>query len=290
MFSVKKVGLVANFEKKEVRALIPKLQSFCQKKGWKLEKVSAGRNLKKFDFLLVLGGDGTILKTARLAAPKKIPILGINVGSLGFLAAAEVKDLYSILENISQGRYLVEERTMLAGQIYRQKKSSTSSDLKKINQFPGMNRSGSYLALNDCVLRNPHSARVINLEVKVDNHLVSEYQGDGLILSTATGSTAYNLAAGGPLVSPELPVFILTPLCPHSLTLRPLIISQEAEIKIRILSNGQEILLSIDGQEEYNLKIADEILVRKAENNARFLFPKEKEKYFPLLRKKFKWG
>ncbi|HCJ66029.1 MAG TPA: NAD(+) kinase, partial [Elusimicrobia bacterium] len=249
MFSVKRIGLVANFEKKEVRALIPKLQNFCQKKGWKLDKVTGAKNLNGYDFLLTLGGDGTILKTARFATasggspttPKKIPILGINVGSLGFLAAAEVKDIYSVLENISQGRYLVEERTMFAGQIYRRK--------RKINHF---------LALNDCVLRNPHSVRVINLEVKVDNHLVSEYQGDGLILSTPTGSTAYNLAAGGPLVSPELPVFILTPLCPHSLTLRPLIISQEAEIKIRILSNGQEILLSIDGQEEHHLKIGDE--------------------------------
>ncbi len=273
VFTKKTIGLVANFEKKEVRTLVPKLQNFCRKKGWKLEKVLAGKNLSKFAFLLALGGDGTILKTARFAGPKKIPILGINVGSLGFLAAAEAKDLYSVLEHISQGKYLVEERTMLTGEIYRQK--------KKINHF---------LALNDCVLRNPHSARVINLEVSVDNHLVSEYQGDGLILSTAVGSTAYNLAAGGPLVLPELPLFILTPICPHSLTLRPLIISQETEIKIRILSNGQEILLSIDGQEEHNLKIADEVLIRKAENNAHFLFPKDKEKYFPLLRKKFKWG
>ncbi len=290
----KRIGLVANFEKREVRTLIPQLVKFCSRKKWQLDRVTGAKSLKGYDFLLALGGDGTILKAARYAQPYNLPLLGINLGSLGFLASGEKRDLYPILQDIFQEKYTVEERTMLDIEvypdgsrvgIYRGKKSSTGSDLEFTER-----KTVQFTALNDCVLRNPHSARVINLEVKVDNHLVSEYQGDGLILSTATGSTAYNLAAGGPLVSPELPVFILTPLCAHSLTLRPLIISQEAEIKIRVISNGQTILLSIDGQEEHHLKIGDQILIRKAENNARFLFPKDKEKYLLILRKKFKWG
>jgi len=283
VFTHKRIGLVANFEKKEVRTLIPKLELFCRKKGWKLEKVSTEKELKKFDFLLALGGDGTILKTARYAQPQGLPLLGINIGSLGFLACGEKKNLYQILQSVSEGKYTLEERAMLRVEVHRAK--------KKINQSLGMNQSGSYLALNDCVFRNPHSARTINLELKIDSQFVTRYLGDGLIISTPTGSTAYNLAAGGPLVSPELPVFVLTPICPHSLTLRPLIIPQEVKITIRIVSNDTPVLLSLDGQEETNLKIGDQVTVRKAEKNIRFILPQgRKERYFPLLRNKFKWG
>lgn len=274
----KRIGLVANFEKKEVRTIIPKLQNFCQKKGWKLEKVLVEPRryvgVSKFAFLLALGGDGTILKTARYAQPNNLPLLGINLGSLGFLATGEKKNLYPILENVLKGKYTLEERIMSAIEVYGRE--------KRIKQF---------LALNDCVFRNPHSARTINLELKIDGQLITRYLGDGLIISTPTGSTAYNLAAGGPLVSPELPVFILTPICPHSLTLRPLIIPQEGKITIRILSNDSPVLLSLDGQEETNLKIGDQVTIKKAEKGVRFILPKGKEeKYFSLLRMKFKWG
>lgn len=302
MASIKTIGLVANSEKKEVRTIIPKLVNFCSKKGWKVEKVTADpvkifhgvkKNLPRYNFLLALGGDGTILKAARFAQPQGLPLLGINVGSLGFLACGEKRNLYPILERVLKEKYTLEERTMLKIEVYpvkdqrshgvyRGKKSSTSSDLGKNNYF---------LALNDCVFRNPHSARTINLELKIDQQLVTRYLGDGLIISTATGSTAYNLAAGGPLVAPELAVFILTPICPHSLTLRPLIVPEEKEISIRILSNDTPILLSMDGQEETNLKIGDQVRVKKAEKGVSFILPKGRERnYFTLLRGKFKWG
>ena len=274
VFTRKIIGLVANFEKKEVRTIVPKLVSFCSKKGWKLEKVLAGKNLGKFAFLLALGGDGTILKAARYAQPENLPLLGVNLGSLGFLAAGEKRNLYPYLQNMFAGKYTLEERVMLTVKVLRER--------KKIKQF---------LALNDCVFRNPHSARTINLELKIDGQLVTRYLGDGLIISTPTGSTAYNLAAGGPLVFPDLPVFILTSICPHSLTLRPLIIPEEGKITIRILSNDSPVLLSLDGQEETHLKIGDEVTIKKAEKNIRFILPKgRKEKYFSLLRMKFKWG
>jgi len=203
---------------------------------------------------LTLGGDGTLLSTTREVASQGVPICGINMGQLGFLTEIELADLAPAMERILRGDYYIEERPMLEAVIDRPEGA--------IVAVP---------ALNDVVVAKGGFSRMIRLKLFIDDHLTANYPADGLIVSTSTGSTGYSLSAGGPIVSPNLKVTIITPICPHSLNTRSLVVSDKESIRIETLATHDDIVLTIDGQTLYNLKSCDKILVRSSPYRARFI-------------------
>ena len=227
---------------------------------------------KKPDFVIVLGGDGTMLSAARAVAQAGIPIMGVNLGSLGFLTEVPVEELYPTLEALVENRCEVESRSMLHAHLMR-----------------GTERVVHYDAMNDVVVSKSAIARIVEFEVKVDGQLVTNYKADGIIVSTPTGSTAYSLAAGGPIVSPGVQAFVITPISPHSLTNRPLVVRDDREISIMVKSVGEEAFLSIDGQTGEPVLDGDCITCRKSARNVRLLKLGERT-FFDVLRTKLSWG
>jgi len=224
------------------------------------------------DLLIVLGGDGTLLSAARLAADRKVPILAVNLGGLGFLTTVAQDEIYSILEEIFSEKHRVSERVMLEAEILR--------DGTVIRR---------QIALNDAVLNKAALARIMDLELRVDGEYVTTYKADGLILSTPTGSTAYSLAAGGPIVYPTVEAFILTPICPHTLTNRPLVIPDSATVEVEFKAEDDAVFLTLDGQIGIELVRGDRIRMRKAPNKLLLVRPAKKT-YYHILRNKLKWG
>jgi NAD+ kinase len=224
------------------------------------------------DLLIVLGGDGTLLSAARLAADRQVPILAVNLGGMGFLTTVPQDELYQILEEIFSEKHRVSERVLLEARIVR--------DGAVIRR---------QIALNDAVLNKAALARIMDVTLRVDGEYVTTYKADGLILSTPTGSTAYSLAAGGPIVYPTVESFVVTPICPHTLTNRPLVIPDTAKIEIDFQSEDDAVFLTLDGQIGIELARGDHIVVRKAQEKLRLVRPAKKT-YFEILRSKLKWG
>ncbi len=266
---MKTIAIFADVEKKKPKSAVQRLSSYLEKKK---VKVLVNDVSKQTDLVIALGGDGTILKAARKVSGLNIPVLGINLGGLGFLAEISFPEFYSALDPILQGKYRTVERMLLRSEVFRKGKTV-----------------GEFLALNDVVVKNGITARVIELRVEVNNEYVATYIGDGLIVSTPTGSTAYSLAASGPIVYPDLSVIILSPICPHTLALRPLIISCDDVVRILVEADHREVILSMDGQENFPLKLGDLIQVNRAKERLRLIVP-EKKSYFQILRTKLKWG
>lgn len=226
------------------------------------------------DIIFSVGGDGTILKTARAAAGKGIKILGINAGHLGFLASAEAGlDFDKLLEEIKNDNFISQCRMMIKAAVYRNGKEVFSAP-----------------ALNEAAIKAV-SPRSIKLQAEYSNRAIKEYTADGILLSTPTGSTAYNLAAGGPIVEPGLDVFILTPICPHTLNQRPLVLPGEGETRIKVISEESQAasVLSMDGQINFPLEYGDEIVLSKYGAGVNVLFP-ESYDFFNILSIKLKWG
>ena len=236
-------------------------------KGGKI--VSAGSLAKSCDLLISLGGDGTILRMARLVAPLGTPILGINLGKLGFLAEVSLDDVNDCLTEILSGDYLVVERMML--------QAVTSESVK------------TYLALNDIVIDKYGTSRVLNFETSVDREYLATFTSDGVIFSTPTGSTAYALASGGPIVTPRNKSITISPICPHTLTARPVIVPDDSVLRIKIASAPNKVHITADGQDEALLSAPTEIRVMKAPSVAR-LVKRRSSSYYDLLRKKLGWG
>lgn len=223
------------------------------------------------DFVIVLGGDGTLLSAARAVATAGIPILGVNLGSLGFLTEIALPDLYRTLEAVVQGKCRYENRAMLHCELIRGDKCIAAFD-----------------SLNDAIVNKSAIARLVEFDLYVDEAFVSNYKGDGVIVSTPTGSTAYSLAAGGPILMPSVSAFIITPVCPHSLTHRPLVVRDAAKIQIVVRSVDEEAFLSIDGQIGLPIANGDHILCRRSEYHVRLL--RVRKTFFDVLRTKLKWG
>jgi NAD+ kinase len=226
------------------------------------------------DMVVVLGGDGTLLSMADCiaAAGKSIPILGVNFGSLGFLTEVTLPELYQSLETVLAGKARIEERLMLA---------STVRPRETIN---------TYVALNDVVVAKTARSRMIDLSVSVGGEFVTRVKADGIIVATPTGSTAYNLAAGGPIVQPTVDALILTPIAPHTLTNRPLIIPASATVRVQPHMEGRdEVFVTFDGQAGFQLEEGDEISICRAERSLRLIHPSARS-YFEVLRQKLKWG
>jgi NAD+ kinase len=224
------------------------------------------------DLIITVGGDGNFLRTARLFYEQEIPIIGINKGQLGYLTDIHPQEI-PILSKIIQGEYRTEKRFLIQSEIYRN------------NQ-----KIASHIALNDIVLFPGEMAQMIEFELHIDQKFVYRQRSDGLILSTPTGSTAYSLSAGGPILHPEVPAFVLTPMMPHSLTSRPIVISAEASIDIYLSeASKSQPRLNHDGQENIALEIGDRIHLEKAPKKATLIHPREHD-YYNALRSKLNWS
>ncbi|GMA55833.1 NAD+ kinase [Alicyclobacillus sacchari] len=224
--------------------------------------------VKTAELAIVLGGDGTLLGVARQLAPHRIPLLGINVGHLGFLTESEPSQLEPAIRRIVAGDYHLEERLMLEALVYR--------DLKEVAKFT---------ALNDAGIGKGSFARMVTLDVHVDDVYVDTYTGDGVIISTPTGSTAYSLSCGGPIVSPHLQVMLITPVCPHTLFSRPCVIDASSVVRLTVHARHRDVALAVDGQEGVWLQEGDEVLIRQAPYDATLVRWPDRE-FFDVLRNK----
>ncbi len=225
------------------------------------------------DALIVLGGDGTFLRASHMLTRSDVPIIGVNFGGLGFLTEITLDELDSALEAVIEGRYAHEERRLLRAVIERSDGSSESGDV-----------------LNDVVVAKSGSlSRIIEIEASVDGRFVSSFRGDGLIVATPTGSTAYSLASGGPVLHPALPAIVLTPICPHMLSNRPLVVDDGVKIEIRLLTTDVEAHVTLDGQRSLALTPDDVIRISRSPRTLR-LVKSPRRDYYEVLRAKLKWG
>ena len=236
-------------------------------RGLERSKIAAARP----DFAIVLGGDGTLLSAARAVAHAGIPIVAVNLGSLGFLTEVPLQEMYSTLERVMACTCPLDQRTMLACDLIR--------DGEVMH---------SYSALNDVVVNKSAIARLVGFDLAIDGKFVFSYKADGVIIATPTGSTAYSLAAGGPVLMPAVSAFQITPVCPHSLTHRPVVVPDSATVSITVRSNGEPAFLTIDGQVGQPLKEGDEVLCRRAQHSVKLL--QARQGFFAALREKLKWG
>jgi len=227
---------------------------------------------KRPDFVVVLGGDGTLLSAARSVARAGIPILGVNLGSLGFLTEVKQDEILRALEAIDAGQVDVSLRSTLHCQLRRGEKCLASFE-----------------ALNDVVVHQGALARIADFEVHVNSKFVANYKADGLIVSTPTGSTAYSLASGGPILAPDVPGFVITPVAPHALTNRPLVVQDTAVITVVTKDSGDSVLLTVDGQQGTSLSDGDVVQCKKSEFKVKLLKLAERS-FFDVLRTKLKWG
>lgn len=226
---------------------------------------------KALDLVVVLGGDGTLLSAARVTAAVDVPLLGVNLGSLGFLTEVPLQSLYPMLEAIAQGRAAVERRALMECELLR-----------------GDAVRGNYLVFNDAVVNKTALARLNNYDLYIDKAFVSSYRADGMIVATPTGSTAYSLSAGGPVLMPSVNAFVITPVSPHSLTHRPLVVPDSVEIEILLRSQEEVAYLSLDGQPGLDLRDGDRVRCRRSEHQVHLF--RAGSDFFQALRTKLKWG
>ncbi len=229
----------------------------------------------EIDCLLTLGGDGTLLRGARLAGPRGIPILGCNVGRLGFLTSAPLSELEDAIERLARGDYTEDER--LALEVTVEREEAFEADV------------GPFYALNDAVIHKSGFARLVRLQVWADDEELGLYSADGIIISTATGSTAYSLSAGGPILVPGLDALVTTPICPHTLAVRPVVHPAEARITVEVAMGDGEVVLTVDGQIGSALRSGDRVIARRSAHPIRLVrFPGQT--FFSVLRRKLRWG
>jgi len=284
--AIKKIGIVSKPKKAEIREIVPQLVAWLRERGIEVsidketgailessEKCLTRNELPgKVDLLVVLGGDGTLLAAARSLYPREIPIFAVNLGDLGFLTVITRDELYPALEGVLSGNYRSERRVQIEGELVRADEILST-----------------FRALNDVVLNKGAIARIQDFEVYADGEFISNYKSDGLIISTPTGSTAYSLAAGGPVVSPSVEAFIVTPICAHTLTNRPLVLRDSATIEIVVKSQREAAYLTVDGQVGIATHSEDIIRLRKSGSYVELIQPPQRN-YYEILRQKLKWG
>ncbi len=224
------------------------------------------------DMAIVTGGDGTLLSVARSAVPLKIPILGVNLGSLGFLTELQPDELQPGLERITRGEYEIDERHAL-----------------NVRHTHGERLLSEHALLNDAVITKSALARMITLDMKIDDQQVATYTSDGLIVSTPTGSTAYNLSAGGPILDPRMSAFVIAPICPHSMTHRPLVVPGSVQVEVTLRETHDEVYLTLDGQVGFPVRAGDSIVVTQYAEPVR-LVRMPGRSFFDVLRRKLGWG
>jgi NAD+ kinase len=283
---IKRVGIISKPKKTEVREIVPALLQWLQERNieafidketgaiMETRKHCLTRNEMpaQVDLLIVLGGDGTLLATARALNRKPVPILAVNLGGLGFLTEITREELIPTLDSVVAGTHQTDRRVQIEGELVRTDEILTS-----------------FLALNDVVLNKGAIARILDFELRVNGELVSTYKSDGLIVSTPTGSTAYSLAAGGPIVTPSVEAFVVTPICAHTLTHRPLVLPNAVNIEVTVKSLREAAYLTVDGQVGIAAHSEDVVRMRKADSIVELIRPPATP-YFEILQKKLKWG
>ncbi len=275
---VARVLLFCNETKPDARRMVRTIESLLRRSGVSVslcrDRFAAKSHV---DLAIALGGDGTMLRAARVLAPHSIPLLGINYGHLGYLSGTDFPGFLKNWKSIQRGRFRIEERWMISVELWR-----------------GSRRVfGPCLALNDCVIRCGEQARAILLKARSGERPVADYFGDGLIAATPTGSTAYALAASGPIVDPCLDVLLVAPICPHTLTQRPLIVSAEAPLAVTLSTRHEgevpSVLVSLDGQVGCPLRVGDEVRLKRYETPFQLVVD-PRYSYFEVLRRKLRWG
>jgi NAD+ kinase len=277
------IGIVCNPKKPEAERLLAQLLDWLEHRDIEvrvdagaasiLAKKELSRSSEEVgaesDVVIAMGGDGTLLKAARLVGQTSTPILGINIGSLGFLTEIVEDEVYAILEDVVAGSYEIDKRMVL------------EATLGKGGQ--------KFAALNDLVIIMGESGRIVEIALHVSDEYVCTFPADGVIVSTPTGSTAYSLAAGGPIVYPTMDCIIVTPICAHSLGVRPMILPSSERIRTQVLSRAEDARLVVDGQESLRLNSGIAVEIRKADYSTNLIKPKKKS-FFKILRTKLRWG
>ena len=243
-----------------------------QETGCAVEQVGADRLGASVDLILVLGGDGTMIATARLLGEPEVPVLGVNYGGLGYLAEFRIEELYTALESILSGNYRLDKRVMLDVELVR-----------------GDERVTSNRVLNDVVINKSALARIIEIEADFNGQFVNSFRADGLIVSTPTGSTAYNLSAGGPVIYPSMNAVVITPICPFTLSNRPIVVPDDGVIELCLKTDQEDVALTLDGQVGFPLRVEDRVVIRKSQTTFSLVQPMNRN-YFDVLRDKLRWG
>ena len=286
MERIETLGIISKPNKKELREIVPELRRWLEARGIgvRLDEETAavlgdpaageGRAAlaAAVDMLLVLGGDGTMLAAARAAGARGLPVLGVNLGNLGFLTEVTIEELFTAIELVLDGRHEVDCRRKLMVEVRR-----------------GGEPVQTFHALNDAVLTKTAIARIIDLDAYMDGQFVSNFKADGLIVATPTGSTAYSLSAGGPIVLPAVDAMLLTPVASHMLTNRPLVVPGAGTLEIAVRSDPEAVILTVDGQVGVNLRREDRVLCRLSPHLLKLVRPPGRS-YFDVLRNKLKWG
>jgi len=242
------------------------------KTGCAVDTVADQDLARNADLILVLGGDGTMIATARTIGDVEVPVIGVNYGGLGYLAEFRIEEMFAALELILAGNYAVEPRLML------------DVELRRRDELIAHNR-----VLNDVVVNKSALARIIEIETYLNNQFVNSFRADGLIVSTPTGSTAYNLSAGGPIVYPSMNAVVVTPICPFTLSNRPIVVPDDSVIEVRLMTKNEDVALTLDGQVGFPLQVGDRLAIRKSETTFNLVRPTNRN-YFDVLRDKLKWG
>ena len=284
MAAINTVGLISKPAVPAAAGVVPKLLAWLEARGIHVRydehaafyAARAGGLMRQevpegCDLVIVLGGDGTLLSAARAIGNRQIPLFAVNLGSLGFLTAITIDDLYPELERALRGEHRIGRRKLLHAEVHRA--GAVVSH---------------YEALNDVVLTKAAIARIIDLDTYVDRQFVCAYKADGLIVSTPTGSTAYSLSAGGPIIFPSVPAICLTPICPHMLTYRPVLVSESSEVEVRCRGDAS-VYLTIDGQIGEPLEREDSVVCRSSQYALHLIRP-PRMMFFDVLRQKLKWG
>lgn len=282
---MKNVGIYAKVQDPRCREVAGELIEWLKERGLRpVVEVCLSRYLEcddgvdadelpaMVDLVVVLGGDGTLISAARRIGVREVPILGINLGSLGFLTETPVSGLYAALESYLSGNCTISDRMMLTVTVLREGKEL-----------------GLFEALNDAVINKGAPAKIINLDTSVDGSFLATFKADGLILATPTGSTGYSLSAFGPIIDPSLDCLLITPICSHTLTNRPLVVSADTEVNVTLDSNMENVMLTLDGQVGVPLCYRDIIKVKRADYRTHLILSGETD-YFEVLRTKLKWG
>jgi len=281
MKKVKRAGLVIKPHAPDIKNILQELIRYLEKRGivcvleeLASEKLKRGKGIRredlpgKVDLVVVLGGDGTLLSIAHQAAQKDVPVLGVNLGSLGFLTEVPLNEMFFTLDSFFEGnKEIISPRRLL-----------------KV-----ISKGKIYYCLNDVVINKGALARMIQFIIWIDDKEIAALRADGLIISTPTGSTAYSLAAGGPIIKPYIPAIILAPICPHTLSFRPMVISSKSKIKVKLLTAGEEVYLTLDGQRGDLLEKNDIVNIEQAHFELQ-LISSPKRNYFDLLKEKLGWG
>ena len=240
--------------------------------GCVVETVPEDQLASVVDLIMVLGGDGTMIATARMIGDAEVPVLGINYGGLGYLAEFRIEEIFTALESILNGRYRLDRRVMLAVELLRGSEQITHNRV-----------------LNDVVINKSALARIIEIEAYLNDQFVNSFRADGLIVSTPTGSTAYNLSAGGPVIFPSMNAVVVTPICPFTLSNRPIVVPDSAVIELCLKTDNEDVALTLDGQVGFPLQADDRVVIKKSGTTFNLIQPMNRN-YFEVLRTKLKWG